>query len=105
MLEQNNTREWTPYANSIFEQPYWLDIVSPGKWREAIIYDKAGKIIARLPYVTENNRIQNPPFTQTCGIWMDDSLRKKVRGNSHLNNKKWSLDSEITFHPNRGVRV
>ena len=27
----------TPYANSVFEQPWWLDIVAPGEWGEVTV--------------------------------------------------------------------
>ena len=60
----------TPYANSVCEQPWWLDIVAPGKWHEAIVRDKDGRTIARMPYVTKGKRVLMPPFTQNIGIWM-----------------------------------
>lgn len=32
----------TPYANSVFEQPWWLDIVVPGLWDEVTV-ERKGK--------------------------------------------------------------
>ena len=32
----------TPYANSLFEQPWWLDAVAPGQWEEALVTDANG---------------------------------------------------------------
>lgn len=65
----------TPYANSLFEQPWWLDIVAPGQWEEALVYDKAGKVIARMPYVRQGKRIGMPKLTQTLGIWMAPEIK------------------------------
>lgn len=79
--------ETTQYANSVFEQPWWLDAVAPGEWHE-IIYKDNGKVLARLPYVMKNGKLGNPRMTQTLGIWFDDSITKKQRGNSHLAKQK-----------------
>lgn len=64
----------TPYANSLFEQPWWLDVVAPGQWEEAVVEDKKSNVIARMPYVKDGNRIVMPPQTQTLGIWMAPEL-------------------------------
>lgn len=76
-----------PYVNSVFEQPWWLDTVAPGKWGEAIVKEN-NKIIARLPYVFDNGKIKNPTYTQTLGIWMDESLKNFQKGNSQLHKQK-----------------
>lgn len=60
----------TPYANSIFEQPWWLDIVAPGQWEEALVTDSEGGVLARMPYVKQGRRVIMPELTQTLGIWM-----------------------------------
>lgn len=64
-----------PYANSLFEQPWWLDIVAPGNWHEAVLKDENGNVNARLPYVLSGHRVTMPPLTQNLGIWMTDSIR------------------------------
>ena len=64
----------TPYANSLFEQPWWLDTVAPGQWEEAVVEDKKGNVIARMPYVKNGSRVEMPPQTQTLGIWMAPEL-------------------------------
>ena len=87
-------RDVTEYANSVFEQPWWLDIVAPQKWGEVFVEEK-GKIIARLPYVLDNKCIKNPSLTQTLGIWMDNSIKEKVRGNSHLYKQKEIINELI----------
>ena len=74
----------TPYANSLFELPWWLDIVAPGQWKECIVSDDSGAVIARMPYVISKNRVSMPKLTQTLGIWMspetvaDYGAQKKV---------------------------
>ena len=65
----------TPYANCLFEQPWWLDIVAPGQWDEVIIEEK-GRVIARMPYVKFGSTVKLPPYTQNMGIWMASEIRK-----------------------------
>lgn len=77
----------TEYANSVFEQPWWLDLVAKDCWGECII-EKQERVIARLPYVNIKGCIQNPKLTQTLGIWMEDSLKNFERGNSQLHKQK-----------------
>ena len=64
----------TPYANSLFEQPWWLDIVAPGQWHEVLVKDKQDHVVARMPYVSDGKRIFMPKLTQNLGIWMDHSI-------------------------------
>lgn len=66
----------TPYANSLFEQPWWLDIVAPGQWEEALVKDDNENVIARMAYVRDGNRITVPELTQTLGIWMAPEVQK-----------------------------
>lgn len=66
----------TECANSLFEQPWWLDIVAPGAWEETVCRDKNGDIQARIAYVHDNKRVYMPPFTQTMGIWMHEDIKK-----------------------------
>ena len=66
----------TPYANSLFEQPWWLDIVAPGRWKEAVVKNEAGEPTARMPYILAENRIKMPPMTQNLGIWMAPEVKK-----------------------------
>ncbi len=97
----------TPYANSVFEQPWWLDIVAPDMWSEVTV-EKNGKVLARLPYVINNRHIKMPFMTQTLGIWMDDSLKKYARGNSHLNHQKevvFSLIEKLPKHKSMCVTL
>ena len=62
-----------PYANSIFQQPWWLDAVAPGRWGE-IYVRKGQETLLRFPYVTERKNgfacLTMPPVTQTLGPWI-----------------------------------
>ena len=86
----------TPYANSLFEQPWWLDIVAPGRWEESVVRDSDGEVIARMPYVISRrwygNTITMPPATQTLGPWFSDRAIKP--GNSQFSCQK-ELISEL----------
>ncbi len=74
----------TPYANSLFEQPWWLDIVAPGEWNEVLVKGKDGAVIGRMPYVTHGSSVITPELTQTLGIWIapevqdDYGMQKKI---------------------------
>ena len=65
----------TAYANNIFEQPWWLDIVAPGSWKETVSRGKDGKVQARAVFVHDHKKVFMPEFTQTLGIWMDSTLQ------------------------------
>lgn len=62
----------TPYANSIFQQPWWLDAAAPGRWAEAVV-EGDGDVLARLPYVMRGRAgarvLTQPPLTATLGPW------------------------------------
>ena len=66
----------TPYANSVFEQPWWLDVVAPGRWRELTV-EENGEGGARWPIVVNKNKAVMPKLTQTLGIWI-----KPIEGES-----------------------
>jgi hypothetical protein len=66
----------TPYANAIFQQPWWLDAVAPGCWGEVTI-ERHARVLARLPYVVRGRSrlriLTMPPLTQTLGPWLQRS--------------------------------
>jgi Acetyltransferase (GNAT) domain len=72
----------TRCANAIFQQPWWLDAVAPGRWREATV-ERDGRVVARLPYVVRGPRgvrmLTMPPLTQTLGPWIERSDAKAAR--------------------------
>jgi hypothetical protein len=69
----------TPYANAIFQQPWWLDAVAPGRWGEAVV-QRDGRTVARLPYAVRGRgrwrMLTQPPLTQTLGPWVEPSGAK-----------------------------
>ncbi len=79
----------TEYANSIFEQPWWLDIVAKDSWREVCV-SEAGEIKARLPVVEKKGaggyKIMMPKLTQTLGMWLEDDGDRQ--GNKYLVRQK-----------------
>lgn len=57
-------------ANSIFQQPWWLDAVAAGRWGEATV-ERDGRVVARLPYAVRGRQrfrvLTMPPLSQTLG--------------------------------------
>ena len=58
-------------VNSVFEEPWWLDIVAKNCWHEVIIKNKNGEHIARLVYADQKiygvKYCGVPPMTQQLG--------------------------------------
>ena len=67
-MKTMNSDITTKYANSIFEQPWYLDTVTDGKWTEIKVEEK-GEVVARWAVPCDNNKIAMPGETQTLGIW------------------------------------
>ncbi len=63
----------TPHANSIFQQPWWLDAMAPGGWDEVSV-ERGGETVARLPFVVRGRGpfrvLTQPAMTQTLGPWV-----------------------------------
>lgn len=68
----------TEYANSVFEQPWFLDVVCDGQWKEMKIEDN-GKIVARWAIAYNGKKIFMPEMTQTLGFWIDPELKESRR--------------------------
>jgi hypothetical protein len=64
----------TPCADSIFQQPWWLDAVAPGSWAE-VTCERNGRTVARLPYVVRGRpqlrMLTQSTMTQTLGPWVE----------------------------------
>lgn len=90
----------TEYANSIFEQPWWLDIVAKDVWEE-VYAEENGNVLARLPFVKtkskSGNTIHMPSLTQTLGIWMANI--EKEKGNKRLAKQKELIDTLLDQLP------
>jgi hypothetical protein len=73
-------------ANAIFQQPWWLDAVAPGRWEEATV-ERDGRVIARLPYVVRGRGplrvLTMPRLTPTLGPWVEPSQASTARALSH----------------------
>jgi lipid II:glycine glycyltransferase (peptidoglycan interpeptide bridge formation enzyme) len=59
--------------NSIFQKPWWLDAVAPGRWKEVAV-ERHGEIVARMPYVVKRRfgltYLTMPSLTHTLGPWL-----------------------------------
>lgn len=66
---------------SVFEQPWWLEVVAPGQWDEIAVKDKNGNCIGRLPYVKSKKYGMEycglPVLTQHVGPWI--KLEKSMK--------------------------
>jgi hypothetical protein len=65
---------------TIFQQPFWLDAVAPGRWH-AVEVRLGGARQAWMPYVLHRGRvgqrvIRMPHLTQTLGPWIGPSRGK-----------------------------
>jgi len=71
-----------PWVNSVFEQPWWLDSVAPGRWSEAVVR-RGDDVVARLPYTCRRRygltTIVQPHLTQTLGPWLAPDTCKYAR--------------------------
>jgi hypothetical protein len=76
----------TAWANAIFQQPWWLDAVAPGRWDEVTV-ERDGRVVARLPYVMRGRPrvrvLTMPPLTQTLGPWIGHSEASPARALGH----------------------
>jgi len=75
-------RDATPCANSVFEQPWWLDAVAPGCWSAAVVH-RSDEVVARLPYMRRRRygltTIVQPHLTQTLGPWLAPTTGRYAR--------------------------
>lgn len=72
-IENNPQTDSVPCVNSLFEQPWWLEAVAPGQWKE-IVLKKGEEIVMRFPFVMEKKNgftsVIMPGVTQTLGPWI-----------------------------------
>jgi GNAT acetyltransferase-like protein len=76
----------TPYANSVFQQPWWLDAVAPGRWGDATVC-RDDTVVARLPYAivgpTGLTTLGHPPLTPRLGPWIEPGKGKYESALTH----------------------
>jgi hypothetical protein len=69
-------------ANTVFEQPWWLDAVAEDGWGESVVR-RGDEIVARLPYARRRRHgldaIAPPALTQVLGPWLAPSDGKYAR--------------------------
>jgi len=76
------------YSDTLFQEPWWLDLVAPGAWHEVTV-ERDNSVIARLPYVMRKEGpmglhiIDQPPFTNTMGPWVAPAKGKYSKRLSH----------------------
>ncbi len=70
----------TPYADRLFQQPWWLNAVAPGAWREITVMS-GGEVAARMPLVFRRRLgltvCSMPQLTYALGPWLRLSMSKK----------------------------
>jgi hypothetical protein len=96
--ERQRRADETSCANAIFQQPWWLDAVAPGRWDEATV-ERDGRVVARLPYVVRGRRrlrvLTMPPLTQTLGPWVERSDAQPARALSEEHQLLAALESAL----------
>ena len=60
------------HSYCLFQEPWWLDIVAPDGWSEAVVRN-AGGVVARMPYVVSRrygvSMLTRPLLTPVLGPW------------------------------------
>jgi hypothetical protein len=96
--ERQPRADETSCANAIFQQPWWLDAVAPGRWDEVTV-ERDGRVAARMPYVVRGRRrlrvLTMPPLTQTLGPWVERSDAKPAHALSEEHELLASLESAL----------
>ena len=80
----------TEYANSLFEQPWWLDIVASGQWREMFVKDDKDNVIGRLAYVYNKSKVFVPNLTQNIGVWISPEFMNDYGKQKQIINELFS---------------
>jgi hypothetical protein len=96
--EQYQMDDTTRYANSVFEQPWWLDTVAQNSWGEVTVKE-GEEVVARLPYVIKKGKICMPPLTQTLGPWIKTEYREYKPGNTQFSKQKEIITDLISKLP------
>jgi Acetyltransferase (GNAT) domain len=88
----------TACANAIFQQPWWLDAMAPGRW-DAVTVERDGRLVARLPYVVRGRPrmrvLTMPPLTQTLGPWIERPEASPPRALGHEHELLAELEARL----------
>ena len=63
-------------VNSIFEQPWWLNIVAPNQWKEIRLVEDG--IFLRWVYCKKGGRVFMPKNTQSLGLYLCKEGEEKM---------------------------
>lgn len=81
-----------PTSYCIFQEPWWLDAVAPGAWRE-ITVSSGGVLRARWPFYEEKRGLFHvitlPPLTHRLGPWLD-------LGDATKSARRYELEKDLT---------
>lgn len=81
-----------PNSYCIFQEPFWLDAVAPGAWRD-ITVTSGGVVRARWPIYEERRGlfqwITLPPLTHRLGPWLD-------LGDATKSSRRYELEKDLT---------
>ena len=79
----------------VFQQPWWLDAVAPGRWDE-VTCEEGGRVVARLPFVVRGRprfrMLAQSSLTQTLGPWVESSDASR-RGRWRVSMSCWPSSS------------
>ncbi|MET0534406.1 MAG: GNAT family N-acetyltransferase [Steroidobacter sp.] len=81
-----------PMSYCIFQEPWWLDAVAPGAWRD-ITVTSGGVVRARWPIYQERRGLFDvitlPPLTHRLGPWLD-------LGDATKSSRRYELEKDLT---------
>src|ERR1044072_8715280 len=94
-VSQSDTSEVAaarPMSYCIFQEPWWLDAVAPGAWRD-ITVTSGGVVRARWPIYQERRGLFDvitlPPLTHRLGPWLD-------LGDATKTARRYELEKDLT---------
>lgn len=86
---------------SLFEEPWWLEALSPGAWGEVKVV-KGDLVHARLPFVTRKKYgltvLGQPPLTHYAGPWIRESTGKMATRLANQKNLMLELIKQLPPH-------
>ena len=97
-IDPHPTPGETDCANAIFQQPWWLDAVAPGRWGEATC-EHDGRVVGRLPYVVRGRprlgMLTQSSLTQTLGPWVEPSSARPARALAREHELLGELEAQL----------
>jgi Acetyltransferase (GNAT) domain len=88
-------------VTSLFQQPWWLDAVAPGRW-SAVEIRRGGELKARLPYVMDRRMgltlLRQPLLTPFLGPWICPSEGKYATQLAHQKELYTELIEQLPAH-------